>query len=99
MKVIVDLCLVPMNAEVSLSPYIAACQRVLKEAGLSTRLHAFGTNIEGEWDAVMGAIKQCHEEVHAMGAPRINTTIKLGTRVDKAQSMDEKVEHVEALLN
>lgn len=98
MNVIVDLCIIPMNAEVSLSPYIATCQRVLKEAGLSTRLHAYGTNIEGEWDTVMAAIKQCHEEVHAMGAPRISTTIKLGTRVDKKQTMDDKVNHVEALL-
>ena len=98
MNVIVDLCIIPMNAETSLSPYIAACQRILKEAGLSIRLHAYGTNIEGEWDAVMAAIKACHVKVHAMGAPRISTTIKLGTRVDKAQSMDDKVTHVEALL-
>lgn len=99
MNVIVDLCIIPMNAERSLSPYIAACQRILTEAGLSIRLHAYGTNIEGEWDTVMAAIKACHEKVHAMGAPRISTTIKLGTRVDKAQTMDEKVTHVEALLN
>jgi len=99
MNVIVDLCIIPMNAATSLSPYIAACQRVLTEAGLSTRLHAYGTNIEGDWDAVMAAIKACHEKVHAMGAPRISTTIKLGTRVDRAQSMDEKVHHVEALLD
>ena len=99
MNVIVDLCIIPMNAEPSLSPYIAACQRVLKGAGLSTRLHAYGTNIEGEWDTVMAAIKRCHEEVHAMGAPRISTTMKLGTRTDKKQTMDEKVDHVEALLN
>ncbi len=99
MNVIVDLCLIPMNAETSLSPYIAACQRILKEAGLSIRLHAYGTNIEGEWDAVMAAIKACHVKVHAMGAPRISTTIKLGTRVDKAQSMDDKVTHVETLLS
>lgn len=98
MKVIVDLCIIPLNAEVSLSPYIAACQEILQQAGLETHLHAFGTNIEGEWDVVMAAIKACHEKVHAMGAPRISTTIKLGTRVDKEQSMSEKVQHVRALL-
>jgi uncharacterized protein YqgV (UPF0045/DUF77 family) len=46
----------------------------------------------------MAAIKACHEKVHAMGAPRISTTIKLGTRVDKEQFMSEKVQHVQALL-
>ena len=98
MKVIVDLCIIPLNAEISLSPYIAACQEILQEAGLELHLHAFGTNIEGEWDTVMAAIKACHEKVHAMGAPRISTTIKLGTRVDKDQNMRDKVHHVQALL-
>lgn len=98
MKVIVDLCIIPLNAEVSLSPYIAACQEILRGAGLEIHLHAYGTNIEGEWDDVMAAIKACHEKVHAMGAPRISTTIKLGTRVDKPQSMQDKVAHVKALM-
>lgn len=98
MKVIVDLCIIPLNAEVSLSPYIAACQEILQGAGLQIHLHAFGTNIEGEWDTVMAAIRACHEKVHAMGAPRISTTIKLGTRVDREQHMQDKVSHVEALL-
>lgn len=97
MKVIVDLCIIPLNADVSLSKYIAACQDILADAGLKTHLHAFGTNVEGEWDDVMAAIKACHEKVHAMGAPRISTTIKLGTRVDKVQSMSEKVDHVRRL--
>ncbi len=99
MNVIVDLCIIPMNGKTSLSPYIAACQRILTDAGLSIRLHAYGTNIEGEWDTVMAAIKACHNKVHAMGAPRISTTIKLGTRVDKPQTMDEKVQHVNAILD
>ena len=52
------------------------------KCGLKTSLHAYGTNIEGEWDEVFRAVKRCHEVVHEMGAPRITTTIKLGTRVD-----------------
>jgi uncharacterized protein (TIGR00106 family) len=98
MKVIADLCLVPLGVGVSLSPYIAACERVLKEAGLETRLHAYGTNIEGEWDAVFAAIRRCHDVVHEMGAPRISTTLKIGTRTDRAQSMDAKVRSVQEKL-
>jgi uncharacterized protein (TIGR00106 family) len=48
MKAIVDLCVVPLGVGVSVSEYVAACERVLKEAGLKTQLHAYGTNIEGE---------------------------------------------------
>ena len=73
MNVIADLCVVPIGIGVSVSKEIAACEHVLAEAGLKTRLHAYGTNIEGEWDAVFAAIKRCHEVVHAMGAERGDT--------------------------
>ena len=99
MNVIVDLCIVPIGVGVSLSPYVATCEKVLNEAGLKTMLHANGTNIEGEWDKVFAAIKKCHEVVHEMGAPRISTVIKLGTRTDRNQTMDEKISSVEAKLD
>jgi uncharacterized protein (TIGR00106 family) len=87
-----------MGVGVSVSNYIAECEKILTAAGLKTHLHAYGTNIEGEWDEVMNAIKVCHEKVHADGAPRITTTIKLGTRIDKEQSMQDKVESVRRKL-
>jgi uncharacterized protein (TIGR00106 family) len=98
MNVILDLCIVPIGAGVSLSPYVTACERILAEAGLKTVQHAYGTNIEGEWDRVFSAIKRCHEVVHEMGAPRISTVIKLGTRTDRSQTMDEKIRSVEVKL-
>lgn len=99
MKVIVDLCIVPLGVGVSVSKYIAECQQILQEAGLKTNLHAYGTNIEGEWDTVMQAIRNCHKKVHDLGAPRITTTIKLGTRIDKEQSLEDKVTSVKEKLN
>ncbi len=98
MNVILDLCIVPIGVSVSLSSYVAACEKVLKEAGLKTVLHANGTNIEGEWDKVFSAIKRCHEAVHEMGAPRISTFIHLGTRTDRNQTMDDKIKSVEGKL-
>lgn len=95
MNVHVDLCVVPLGVGVSVSRYIVACQEVLEEFELSYTLHAYGTNIEGDYDKVFQAIKACHEKVHAMGAPRITTSIKLGTRTDREQSLHDKVESVE----
>ena len=95
MKVILDLCVIPLGVGVSLSKYITACEQVLKEANLKTYLHAYGTNVEGEWDQVLSAVKQCHEVLHQMGVPRISTSIRLGTRIDRQQTMQEKVESVE----
>ena len=98
MKVIADLCLIPLGIGVSVSKEIAVCERILKEAGLKTKLHAYGTNIEGEWDDVFAAIKRCHEVVHEMGAPRVSSSLRFGTRVDRVQTMDDKVKSVERKL-
>ncbi|MDA1044908.1 MAG: MTH1187 family thiamine-binding protein [Verrucomicrobia bacterium] len=98
MNVIIDLCIVPIGVGVSLSEYIAECQRVIAESGLSAQMHAYGTNIEGEWDDVMAVVKACHERVHRMGAPRITTTLKLGTRTDREQSMADKTSSVQKKL-
>jgi uncharacterized protein (TIGR00106 family) len=98
MRVMVDVSIVPIGVGVSLSRYVAACERVLRDTGLRTALHAFGTNVEGEWDEVFAAVKRCHEVVHGMGAPRIATTIRLGTRTDKVQTLDDKIRSVEQKL-
>ena len=98
MWLIVDVCVVPLGVGLSVSAYVAQCQRVFEEAGLAHTLHAYGTNVEGPWDAVMAAIKRCHEVVHEAGAPRISTTLKMGTRTDKPQRMADKVAHVASLL-
>jgi uncharacterized protein (TIGR00106 family) len=98
MHVIVDFTVVPIGVGVSLSEYIAACERSLQESGLTYELHANGTDVEGEWEAVFSAIRRCHEKLHAMGVPRIHTEIKLGTRTDRPQSMSDKITSVESQL-
>lgn len=98
MFVVVDLCVIPLGVGTSLSSYVAACEKVVREAGLKHQLHANGTNIEGEWDAVFAAVKRCHEVVHALGAPRIATTLRIGTRTDRRQTMDDKLRSVQEKL-
>ena len=98
MNVIIDLCVVPLGVGLSVSKYVAACQKIISGAGLKSQLHAYGTNIEGEWDMVFDVVKKCHEKVHEMGAPRITTTIKAGTRIDRKQTMADKVESVKCKL-
>jgi uncharacterized protein (TIGR00106 family) len=95
MNVIVDFTVVPVGAGVSLSGYVAACEKVLAASGLTYELHANGTNVEGEWEDVFTAIRRCHETLHAMGVPRIHTDIKLGTRTDRDQTMADKIASVQ----
>ena len=98
MKVMIDLCVVPIGVGVSVSEYVAECERLITGAGLQAQLHPYGTVIEGEWDAVFAVVKRCHERVHEMGAPRVFTTLKVGTRTDREQSMQDKVDSVRAKL-
>lgn len=98
MKAIAEFTIIPIGAGVSLSAYIAACEQVLEASCLRYELHANGTNLEGEWDQVMQAVRACHERLHEMGVPRIATVLKIGTRTDRDQAMADKVASVRARL-
>lgn len=98
MKVIVDFCLVPLSVGVSVSSYVAACEKIICASGLKHTLHANGTNIEGEWDEVFALIKRCHEIVHSMDALRIFTSLRINTRIDRDQTMQDKISSVQAKL-
>jgi uncharacterized protein (TIGR00106 family) len=94
MNVLIDICVIPLGVGVSVSQYVVACEKIFKAAGLSHQMHAYGTNVEGEWDDVMAAVKQCHEKLHDMGAPRISSSMKMGTRSDRVQTMQDKIDSV-----
>lgn len=57
---------------------------------------------EGPWSKVSQAIHDCHAAVHAKGAQRIATDIRIGTRTDReipfGQGNDGKVKRVEEIL-
>lgn len=95
MKVLADVCVIPIGIGVSVSKEITVCERIFQEAGLKTVLHGYGTNVEGDWDAVFAAVKKCHEALHAMGVPRISTSMRFGTRIDRDQSLEDKVRSVQ----
>ena len=98
MHVIADLTVSPLGAGLSVSHYIAACHEIFEEAGIESNLHAYGTNLEGDWDSVLEAVKKCHQKLHEMGVPRITSSLKIGTRTDKKQTMGDKIESVKNKL-
>ena len=99
MHLIADIAIIPLGVGLSLSPFVAACERILIDAGLEPQLHANGTNVEGEWNEVMAALKRCHEVLHEMGAPRVATNVRLGTRIDKTQTRGDKIASVKKALS
>eukprot|EP00667_Euglena_gracilis_P032220 EG_transcript_48747 len=96
--VVADLQIVPMGVGASVSEYVVECEKVLRRHNLNNRLHAYGTNVDGDWESIMAALKECHQVLHAMGAPRVITSVKIGTRTDKEASIDQKLHSVTSKL-
>ena len=94
MFVSIDFCLVPIGVGTSLSPYIKECKKIIEDYNLTYQLGPNGTAIEGDWEDVFKCVKKCHETIHQKGAPRIYTTIKVNTRIDKLQSFKDKINSV-----
>ena len=47
---------------------------------------------------MFAAVKRCHEVVHEMGAPRVSSTLRVGTRTDREQTLEDKVRSVQAKM-
>jgi len=98
MRCVADFCCVPLGVGASVGREVAAACRYLKEfenGSLKTMTHAYGTNIEGEMSQVLRALEGVHRFLHQEYAvPRISTTVKIGTRIDKDQTMEDKIEAV-----
>jgi uncharacterized protein (TIGR00106 family) len=95
MRIIADICVVPLTGSPSVRREVARAHQILKDTGLPVHLHGYGTNIEGDYDVIMAALRRIHEELHRGGVPRISTTVKLGSRVDKEQTFAAKIDAVE----
>jgi uncharacterized protein (TIGR00106 family) len=70
--------------------------------GLVLHLHSgltLSLVTEGSWDDVTRLIGQAHTILHEKGIVRIQTDIRIGSRTDKAQTMEDKVAAVEKLLS
>ncbi|KAL6944726.1 UPF0045 protein M15 [Hanseniaspora vineae] len=90
-----DVCMVPVGTgSASISDYVAKIEQKIRESPLKSTLHSAGTTIEGPWDEVMGLIGDLHEMCHELGLVRVHTDIRIGTRVDKSQTAQDKVDVV-----
>ena len=63
----------------------------------TTRTDAMFTTIEGDWDEVMGVIRQAVDAVAAR-APRVSVVIKADLRAGVTGGLTAKVERVEEHL-
>lgn len=94
-----DVCLIPIGtAKASVLDEVAVITKLARESHLDCTLHSAGTTIAGPWSEVMDLIGTFHEVLHESGVVRIQSDIRVGTRTDKHQTPQQKIDVVEAKI-
>ena len=87
----------PLGVGEGVSEYVADAVRVVRDSGLPNRTDAMFTTIEGDWDEVMGVIKEAVGAVAAR-APRVSVVIKADLRPGVSNGLTAKAARVEEHL-
>jgi len=95
--VLLEFSVSPMGTGESVSPAVARCLEIVAESGLDYQLHAMGTLVEGELEAVLEVLKQCMECV-AADCNRVTCTAKFDLRRGHSGRLQAKVASVERQL-
>ena len=74
--------------------YVAAALDVLDEMGIHYELTAMATNLEGDVRTICDALVAIHKRCHELGAPRVESLLKIDDRIDVVQTLESKVGHV-----
>ena len=57
MNTLIALAIAPCGVGDEMAPYVAEVVKVIRDSGLPCRTNSMFTEIEGEWDEVMKAVK------------------------------------------
>ncbi|WP_063006737.1 MTH1187 family thiamine-binding protein [Nocardia kruczakiae] len=87
----------PIGTGADVGRAVAEAVRIVRASGLPNETNAMFTTLEGEWDEVMGVIKQASDAVLAV-APRCSLVIKADIRPGVTGALTSKVETVERYL-
>lgn len=94
---LLDFSITPLGAGESVSQYVARAVDIIDRSGLDYRLHAMGTEVEGELDQLLDLLKQCIEAV-AQDCDRVSVAAKLDYRKGHRGAIEAKVASVERQL-
>lgn len=89
---IVDISVVPIGTNTpSISNFVKGAIEIIKKSGLKYQVNPMGTTIEGDLVKILDLVKVIHQHYFTLGAQRVLTTIKIDERIDKYQTMEDKV--------
>jgi uncharacterized protein (TIGR00106 family) len=92
-----DFAVVPMGVTGGVKNLVAEALKIVDESGLSYKLGAMHTTIEGDSDRVMDVILRCHRRMLEL-APRVLTSITIDDRTGATGRLEGKVRDVEQVL-
>ena len=91
---LIELSVVPLGGDTHLSDEIAEVLRIVDASGLPYQLTPSGTCIEGEWDEVMGLVRQCHQAMRRRSR-HVLTTIAIEDEEGATDKLTRNVASVE----
>ena len=88
---------IPLGVGEEMKDQVAKVIDLIDRSGLSYRVGAMQTTIEGDMEDVMALIMTCHQLMKTL-APRVLTSIAIDDRAGAEDRMDGKVRDVESVL-
>jgi uncharacterized protein (TIGR00106 family) len=98
---IVDITVIPVGTSTpSVSEYVAEIQKVLQqyEGRVKYQLTPMSTLIEGDLKLLLEIVQELHEVPFQKGLQRVCTNIRIDDRRDKENTMESKLQSVQAKL-
>ena len=95
--VLLEFSMTPIDKGESVSKYVSRSLEIIDKSGLNYRLNPMGTVLEGEFDEVLGVVRDCFERM-SQDCSRISTSIKIDYRKGKSGRIDSKIKSVEEKL-
>ena len=90
--ILAEISIVPIGSGTSVSKFVKASLKSIKESGLKFTVGPMGTTIEANsLNEIFDIIGKAHKAVIDMGAFRVITTIKIDDRKDKELSIKRKL--------
>lgn len=90
--------IVPVGSGEELKEHIAEIMKLIDSSGLSYKLGAMQTTVEGNQDEVMALVMACHNKMRKSCA-RVLTNITIDDREGATGRLNGKVSDVEEILN
>ena len=97
MSLLLEFSMWPMGKGESVGSYVAQSLDTIDRSGVSYRLNAMGTILEGEWEEVMPVVEACFRRMQK-DCRRITCTMKIDWRQGATGRLDAKVSSVEERL-